>query len=152
MDTVELLKKVRIFDNLSDDEIKTFAAITTDAKFPTGSVIFEEGSEGKALYIVRRGTVSVAKIDSGIETELVKLVVGEHFGEMSLIEHSKTSARVKSYNEVECLVISRKDFEALMDNNVAIAAKVYKNFTLALCDRLRRTSSELVVWKPDIEL
>jgi len=66
------------------------------------------------------------------------------------VEDAKTSARVSAHNEVECLVISREDFQRLLDADVALAAKVYKAFTQTLCDRLRVTSSELMTWKPEI--
>ena len=152
MENIELLKKVRIFRGLSDEDLNKFAALTTVDAYPPKSVIIEENTEGRALYIVKRGTVSVSKIDGELETEIVKLVSGEHFGEMSLIEDAKTSARVSAYNDVDCLVISRENFLSILDKDVTIAAKVYKNFTRTLSERLRLTSSELVVWKPDIEI
>lgn len=152
MENIELLRKVRIFRGLTEDQLNQFAAIATVDAFPLRAVIIEEGTEGRALFIVKRGTVSVSKVDSGLETEIVKLVSGEHFGEMSLIEDAKTSARVTAYNEVECIVVSREHFLALVDKDDAIAAKVYRNFTKTLSERLRMTSAELVVWKPDIEI
>jgi len=152
MENIELLKKVRIFYELAEAELKRFAEIAQEKKFIKDTVIIEEGAEGQALFIVKRGTVSVSKIDQEMETELVKLVAGEHFGEMSLLDNAKTSARVKAYNDVECIGIGRDQFLKLLDQEVAIAAKVYKNFALALSDRLRGTSEELVVWKPDVEL
>lgn len=152
MDRLELLKKVRIFDGLDDEQLAKFERISEEQSYSPDDIIIEENTEGRALFIVKRGTVSVTKVDQELETEIVKLVVGEHFGEMSLVEDAKTSARVKAYNQVKCLLIKRDDFHDIVDNDDAIAAKVFKNFTLTLCDRLRNTSSELVVWKPDIEL
>ena len=151
MENIELLKKVRIFQGLSDDEIGKFADISQEEKFKKDAVIIEEGTEGQALYLIKRGTVKVSKIDGELNTEIVKLVVGEEFGEMSLIEDAVTSARVAAYNDVECLVISREPFMKVLDTDLAIAAKVYKNFTRILSERLRYTSSELVTWKPDLE-
>ena len=150
MESVALLKKVRLFQELSDPEIEKFGQATRIQTYAPSQVIIEEGAEGRALYIIKRGTVKVVKIDGEVISELVKLVAGEHFGEMSLVEDAKTSARVVAHNEVECLVISREDFQRILDFNVAIAAKVYKAFTQSLCDRLRATSSELVTWKPEI--
>lgn len=151
MDTIELLKKVRIFQGLSDDELEKFAAISADEQFPPEAVIIEEGAEGRALYIIKKGTVKVSKVEGEMETELVKLVAGEEFGEMSLVEDTTTSARVTAYNDVECMVISRDPFLELLEGDVPVSAKVYKNFTKVLSERLRYTSSELMTWKPDIE-
>lgn len=152
MENIELLKKARIFQGLTDDELNKFAVITSEESFAPEAVIIEEGSEGKNLFIIKRGTVSVTKIDGEVKADLVKLVAGEEFGEMSLIEDAKTSARVMAYNDVECLVISREPFLDLLESSVEISAKVYKNLTKVLSERLRYTSSELVTWKPDIDI
>jgi CRP/FNR family cyclic AMP-dependent transcriptional regulator len=151
MGNIDLLKKVRIFQGLSDEELAKFASITGEEHFPPKAVIIEEGTEGKALYIIKRGTVSVTKIDGEVETELVKLVAGEEFGEMSLVEDTTTSARVTAYNDVECLLICREPFMGLLDKDLALSNKIFRSFTKILSERLRNTSSELVTWKPDIE-
>ncbi|HUT53809.1 MAG TPA: cyclic nucleotide-binding domain-containing protein [bacterium] len=150
MENIELLKKVRIFQGLSDDELKKFGPIVGEEQFPPQAVIIEEGMEGRALFIIRRGTVTVTKIDGEVETELVKLVAGEEFGEMSLVEDTVTSARVTAYNDVECLIINREPFMQLLNNDLSLSNKVFRNFTKVLSERLRNTSSELVTWKPDI--
>ena len=141
-----------MFQDLSDEELERFRDISEGRSFKSRDIIIEENTEGRALFIVERGTVVVTKIDGALESELVKLFAGEHFGEMSLVEDAKTSARVSAYNDVECLVIPRDKFLGLMDSDVALAAKVYKAFTQTLCDRLRQTSSDLVTWKPEISM
>ncbi|OGP57852.1 MAG: hypothetical protein A2V67_15345 [Deltaproteobacteria bacterium RBG_13_61_14] len=150
MESVALLKKVRLFQDLTEPEVEKFREVTQVQKYSPQQVIIEEGTEGRALYIIKRGTVAVSKVDGELVSELVKLVAGEHFGEMSLLEGAKTSARVSAHNEVECVVIAREDFQRLLEADVALAAKVYKAFTQTLCDRLRATSSELMTWKPEI--
>lgn len=151
MENIELLKRVRIFQGLDDQELAKFGDIVIEESYPPNAVIIEEGTEGKALYVVKRGTVKVTKIDGEVETELVKLVAGEHFGEMSLIDDTKTSARVTAYNDVDCLVLARDSFLELVSSDVDIKAKVYYNFTKSLSERLRQTSAELVTWKPDMD-
>ena len=86
------------------------------------------------------------------ESELGKIFAGEHFGEMSLVEDARTSARVKAYNDVVCLVIPRNEFQKLLEDDYKMAAKVYKAFTQTLCDRLRQTSQDLVAWKPEFQV
>jgi CRP/FNR family cyclic AMP-dependent transcriptional regulator len=150
MENINLLKKVRMFQELSDEELAKFQDISEEKPFKGGEIIIEENTEGQALYIIKRGTVVVSKVDGALESELVKLFAGEHFGEMSLVEDAGTSARVSAYNDVECLVIKRTNFLDLLEGDIPLAAKVYKAFTQTLCDRLRQTSSDLVTWKPEI--
>ena len=93
----------------------------------------------------------VSKIDGSLESEIGKLYAGEHFGEMSLVEDAKTSARVSAGSDVVCLVVPREDFQNLINSDYKIAAKIYKAFTQTLCDRLRQTSQDLVAWKPEFD-
>ncbi len=136
---------------LEDPELERFLQIAEEKKFAKGAVIIEENTEGKALFIIKNGTVEVTKVDGALESELGKLFAGEHFGEMSLVEDAKTSARVKAYNEVVCLVIPRSEFQKLIESDYKVAARVYKAFTQTLCDRLRQTSQDLVAWKPEFQ-
>jgi len=149
MENMELLKNLKLFRELGEAELKKFLAIGNEQKFPAGTIIIEENAEGKALYIIKSGTVVVSKIDGALESEIVKIFAGEHFGEMSLVEDARTSARVSAYNDVVCILIPRKEFQELMGADCKVAAKVYKAFTQTLCDRLRHTSQDLVAWKPE---
>jgi len=151
MENLELIRNIRLFKELEDRELEKFLAIAEEKKFAKGAIIIEEGTEGKALYIVKNGTVEVTKIDGALESELGKLFAGEHFGEMSLVDDARTSARVKAYNDLVCLVIPRSEFQKLLESDDQIAAKVYKAFTRTLCDRLRQTSQDLVAWKPEFQ-
>lgn len=150
METIELLKKIRLLQDLGEDELKKFAAVCSEETFPSKSIIIEENMEGRSLYIVKKGTVVVSKVEGETETEITKLVVGETFGEMSLIEDTKTSARVSAYNDVTCISIDRASFLNLMKAENALSSKVWHNFTRILSERLRYTSQELFTWKPDM--
>ncbi len=149
MENLELIRNIRLFKELDEQELKKFLAIASEEKFSAGKIIIEEKTEGKALYIIKSGTAMVSKVDGALEAEIVKLFPGEHFGEMSLVEDAKTSARVSAFKDMVCIVIPRDEFRKLLDSDYKIAAEVYKAFTQTLCDRLRSTSQDLVAWKPE---
>jgi len=149
MENLELIRNLRLFKELDDLELKKFLEIASEKKYPAGKIIIEENTEGKALYVIKSGTALVSKVDGALEAEIVKLFAGEHFGEMSLVEDAKTSARVSAYNDVVCIVIPRDAFQKLIGSDYKIAAEIYRAFTQTLCDRLRTTSQDLVAWKPE---
>ena len=149
MENLELIRNIRLFKELDDQELKKFLAIASEEKFSAGKIVIEEKTEGKALYVIKSGTAMVSKVDGALEAEIVKLFAGEHFGEMSLVEDAKTSARVSAYNDLVCIVIPKDEFQKLLATDYKIAAEVYKAFTQTLCDRLRSTSQDLVAWKPE---
>ena len=91
MENLELIRNIRLFKELDEPELKKFLGIAVEQKFSAGTIIIEENTEGKALFVIKSGTVVVSKIDGSLESEIVKLFAGEHFGEMSLVEDAKTS-------------------------------------------------------------
>jgi CRP-like cAMP-binding protein len=88
--------------------------------------------------------VAVTRRDSrGQEDKLARLGPGALVGEMSLIESDLASANVVADGDVEALVIPRKEFEQLLDENERLALHVYKAFCRSLSARLRKTTIAL---------
>ena len=147
------LKQIPLFSSLTATQIKKFATVAGTESYRPGSVIIEENTVGKALYVLKNGDARVSKIDGATESTLGTLATGEPFGEMSLVDAGPTSARVSAGDDgAEVIVITRGDFEKVVGRDVRIAAKVYEAFTRTLTQRLRRTSTELATWKPDLGL
>ncbi len=143
MEGSDLVQETFLFRELGFDETAKLAGAFMKRTFADGAHIIEENAIGDALYIIQSGTVQIAKSDGGSERVLTELGKGELVGEMSLIEASLTSAMVKAKGPVECLVLAKRDLDAMMRDNADLALKVYKAFCHVLSERLRRTSQEL---------
>ena len=57
MSELELLKNVKIFEGLSEEEIKAVRRIMQVRKFPANSTIIREGEEGEEMFIISSGLV-----------------------------------------------------------------------------------------------
>jgi CRP-like cAMP-binding protein len=136
---VELVQKLPLFRTLTFDETRTLFAIARRERRNAGEVIIEEDALGDALYIVREGSVRIARKDADLGVR----GVGELLGEMSLVDDVLTSARVTAESACELLVIPRGAFDELMQRDLPLALKVYKAFCRTLSDRLRRTTDLL---------
>jgi CRP-like cAMP-binding protein len=75
--------------------------------FQEGDVIFEEGSPGKEMYIVRTGTVLLRRGDRTLE----EVGPGGVIGEMALIDSSPRSARAVA--GVDCSVTIMNEYTLL---------------------------------------
>ena len=78
--------------------------------YKDGSIIFEENSIGKEMYIIMSGKVKIIKEKGTVETILATLEEGEFFGEMSLFDNNPRSATVKAIGNVKLLEINQKNF------------------------------------------
>jgi tetratricopeptide (TPR) repeat protein len=148
MEGFEFLKNTSLFDRLSLTEMKQLWNICQTNTYEPGAAIIEQDQPGQALYIVKKGSVVVQRLEGPKVNVLVELGPGSHVGEMSLVDQAPTSARVVAGGEgTEAFEITRDKFEALLESDDKIAIKVHRVFAETFCQRLRRTTAELSALK-----
>jgi len=140
MSTVDDLKRVPLFSDLSAAELARFAEVTREREYPKNSVILFEDDPGDALYVVSGGQVKVVLIgEDGREVILSVLNDGDFFGEMSLIDDEPRSAHVIAMRDSRLLVLRRDDFQQQIQQHPSIALKVLK----VMVQRLRRADAKI---------
>ena len=108
------LRDIRLFSNLSDDDLNRIAARLTDCNFLSGSVILSRQVPPDALYIILSGAVRVElRGESGEIFNLTELGSGEIFGERALLTGEARTADVRALSAVQAARLSRADFEAI---------------------------------------
>lgn len=140
MSTVDDLKRVPLFSDLSAAELERFAEVAREREYPKNSVILFEDDPGDALYVVSGGQVKVVLIgEDGREVILSVLSDGDFFGEMSLIDDEPRSAHVIAMRDSRLLVLRRDDFQQQLQQVPSIALKVLK----VMVQRLRRADAKI---------
>ena len=140
METVDFLSTVSLFQGLDREELARFAEIARERSYPKGSVILFEDDPGDSLFIVRTGRVKVVKVgEDGREVILGWLGVGDHFGELSLIDGQPRSAHVIAVDEAQMIIIRREDFRRRVEESPAVAWALLS----ALSRRLRRADDQI---------
>ena len=140
MSTLDDLKRVPLFSDLSEGDLVRFAEVTREREYPRNSVILFEDDPGDSLYIVSTGQVKVVLIgEDGREVILSVLNDGDFFGEMSLIDDEPRSAHVIAMKDSRLLVLRRDDFQQQINQHPSIAVKLLK----VLVQRLRRADAKI---------
>jgi CRP-like cAMP-binding protein len=135
-----LLAAVELFTEMADDELNDLTALAQVKKLGKDATIFHAGDPADAVFVVASGRVKVVVTSSdGKEFILTVLGAGQVFGEMALLESAPRSATVVTLSAVELLVISRSDFQRLLDSNPRIAQKLMA----ILSRRLRRANAKM---------
>lgn len=138
--TVEFLETVPLFKGLDAPEMEKFAELLREKSYPKGSVILFEDDPGDALFVVRDGRVKVVLVaEDGREVILGLLGVGEHFGELSLIDDQPRSAHVIAMEESTLLVLRRDDFRRRVEQSPSVAWSLLTE----LSRRLRRADGKI---------
>jgi CRP/FNR family transcriptional regulator, cyclic AMP receptor protein len=138
--TTDFLGTVSLFRGLDRSELDSFAAVTRERSYPRGSVIVFEDDPGDALFIVREGRVKVVLIgEDGREVILGILGVGDHFGELSLIDGRPRSAHVIAMEEARLLVLRREDFRQRVQESPRVGWALMQE----LSARLRKADEQI---------
>lgn len=140
MSTVDFLTTVPLFASLAPAEVAAFGLLLREKSYPKGSVILFEDDPGDSLFIVREGRVKVVLVsEEGREVILGILGVGDHFGELSLIDDEPRSAHVVAMEESTLLVLRRDDFRRRVEANPAVAWALL----IEMSHRLRRADEKI---------
>jgi CRP/FNR family cyclic AMP-dependent transcriptional regulator len=138
--TSEFLATVPLFKGLDAVELARFGELLREKSYPKGSVILFEDDPGDALFVVRAGRVKVVLVaEDGREVILGLLGVGEHFGELSLIDDQPRSAHVIAMEESTLLVLRRDDFRRRVEQSPSVAWSLLTE----LSRRLRRADGKI---------
>ena len=138
------LKKVPLFDTLTDDELNEVLGLSKKEEHKSGDKIFAEGDAGDRLYIIDSGAVRISKNIPGIgEEALCVLNPGDYFGEMAIIDNAPRSADALSHEDACLLTLSKADLEKLMEKNKELAYKLLWKFVETLSKRLRETNDKI---------
>ncbi len=139
-DTIALLRRVRVFSTLSEDELAQVAQVTMARRFEAGAVVFREGDEGSTCYIVRTGRArAIREHPDGRSITLAHFDSGDIFGEMAMLDGERRSATVEATEATEAIAILSADMHRLLREHPDISVKLIA----ALGQRLRDTNERL---------
>jgi CRP/FNR family cyclic AMP-dependent transcriptional regulator len=139
MNTADFLSTVPLFKSIGS-EVANFALMAREKTYPKGSVILFEDDPGDSLFVVRAGRVKVVLVaEDGREVILGILGVGEHFGELSLIDDQPRSAHVVAMEDSTLLVLRREDFRRRVEQSPQVAWALL----VEMSRRLRRADEKI---------
>ena len=141
MDRIALLKKVSLFSNLSEANLKSIAEFCVERDFKEGDIIIRQGDSGIGLYIIVSGKVKIVKNTAGGEKlDMAEHGPGDFFGEIAVLDNAPRSADVVALEDSKCLVLSAWDFKARMAVHPEIALKILP----VVVKRFRETNEKLL--------
>lgn len=133
MDVIQQLKRMPVFADLPEAQLKDIYAITTERKYRKGSVIFLEGEQGEGFHYLQSGKVKIVKMtDDGREHIINILSPGDLFAEVLLFNNRAYPATAIAVDDSKVGVIKNSDLERLILGNNLLALQLIK----ALSQRL----------------
>jgi CRP/FNR family transcriptional regulator, cyclic AMP receptor protein len=125
---VELIRNVPLFSKLSKKGLDAVAGVADEMDLPEGKTLTKEGERGREFFVLLEGSADVRQKGARIRT----LGQGDFLGEIALVTKLPRTATVTTTSPVRALVITDRDFSALLRRSPEIGQGVLE----ALGERL----------------
>jgi len=129
-----LLRKVDLFAEMTTGQLGHVASVTREQMQPAGSVIFEEGDEGDALFVIASGNVEVLR--SGNRLKVLR--EADYFGELAVLTGEARNASIRALTDCQLLRLERLDFHQVLAGNFDAVLAVIR----IICKRLQASGGD----------
>ncbi len=146
---IELLRKFSLFWELDESQLRKFAACIQERRYSPnqGGDIFavnkicSKGDRGDEIFLIKRGSVSMVlplhRLDSGYKT-ISEIREGNFFGELSFFDGQERSADVQANGKVELLVLSRRDYDKVIKDDLEEGCRIQSKIIAGLVGIIRK--------------
>jgi CRP-like cAMP-binding protein len=131
------IRRIGLFSTLQPKELWVVNGLLHERRYLEGEVIFDEGEEGQALYVVLGGRVLICQQGQPETGRIAEVGEGSMFGELALLDGSPRSAQARAAEDCLLAALSRADFKGLVETHAVIASKIAIQLARALGQKLR---------------
>lgn len=144
------LARISLFSQLSAVELGIVDGLLHQREYLADEVVFDEGEEGQAIYLILEGEVALERKGQGEAGRIAVLGPDSFFGDLALIENLPRSAQARAVKPSRLAALFREDFLGLMDTHARIASKIALQLAREMARRLRQfqfQSGEAHSWR-----
>ncbi len=138
-DEVDLLRRVPLFAQIDPGKLKLLAFTSERMSFQADQVLFKQGDQGDAAYVVISGDADVLVNTPEGEIPVAKLGENAFIGEIAILCDVPRTATIKAVTRMETLKIDKEHFLRLIREFPEMGIEVMRE----LANRLSITTAEL---------
>ncbi|MEM9733611.1 MAG: cyclic nucleotide-binding domain-containing protein [Pseudomonadota bacterium] len=140
-DEVDLLRSIPMLANMPSNKLKLLAFASDHVTYREGDILFHQGDDADAAYIVVEGTadVLVASHDGGTPSKVAELGRNAFVGDMAIIGDIPRTATVRANGDLRMLRIRKEHMMDMVKDSPTLAMAVLQE----LVNRLAKTTQDL---------
>lgn len=124
-DLVAQLSGVPLFAGCSPESLATLAAVCRTRSAPKGTTVFYQGDPSDALYVTRRGSVTIVLTHpDGRDLVINEMHAGDCFGELGLITGRPRSSAAIARTDAELLIVPGDAFRRLLAEEPSVQRRL----------------------------
>lgn len=126
-ETSRFLRQIPLFQDLNSEEIQPIAAITIPRFVSRKGIVFTEGGEKEAVFLIREGVIKTYKTDENGHEQIVSFLKnGDIFPHTGFFNPHPYPATAEAIMDTRLLAIPVRLFEQLMQDTPSIAIKMMR--------------------------
>ena len=139
-DEVAVLRRIPLFARIEPRKLKLLAFTSERLTFDPGQILFQQGAEGDAAYVIIDGLADIVVDAPSGPTSLARAERNAIVGEIAILGDVPRTATVKALTRLETLRIGKEQFLDLLREFPDAALEIMR--VLAL--RLASTNQQLM--------
>lgn len=138
-DEVDLLRRIPLFAQIDPSKLKLLAFTSERIAFEAEQVLFRQGDEGDAAYVIMEGEADVIIDTPAGEIVLATVGRNDFVGEIAILCDVPRTATIRAKSTLDTLKVSKEHFIRLISEFPEMGIEVMRE----LADRLVKTSADL---------
>ncbi|CAG0984512.1 Cyclic AMP receptor protein [Rhodocyclaceae bacterium] len=134
---LEQLRALSLLVDLTPAELEIVDGLVHEREYLAGEIVFDEGEEGHAIYIVLDGEVLIRRQGDPDGACIAVLGPGTFFGELALLDDGPRSAQAVATKSSRLVVFFRDEFSNLLETHARIASKIARQLARHIGARMR---------------
>jgi len=118
------VRQLGLFSTLRPRELRVVDGLLHEREYLAGEVVFDEGEEGQALYVVLKGRVLICRQGDPVNGRIAEIPSGALFGELALLDGVPRTAQARALDNCTIAALARADFNGLLETHAATASKI----------------------------
>lgn len=139
------LKEVELFKELDSDELDQLTKYIEKENYLKGEVLFNQNTPREKLFVIYKGKIDLYKLPAfGNKKLITSFRKYDFLSEGALMDDYPHSTTAKASEDSQVLVVSRDNFQDLMEKNSQLVVKVLSRVSRVIARRMRQTTNQVV--------
>ena len=142
-----IVASVPLFRNCTPAQLTRLVRHASEEVYPSGHVVMRQGESSDSVWVLLSGRVRVVEATSDGQADMLLGELGraEIFGEIGILRDQPRAATIIAVDRTHCLVLSRQDFIAVLQESPELANALLR----VVAGRLYDADRKLARYAPD---
>jgi small-conductance mechanosensitive channel/CRP-like cAMP-binding protein len=118
------LELVAIFASLTIADRAAIAVKLKQHSYDQGETLLKPGTVLQSLFIIASGVLSLVRVEVDVETELMRLGPGDHFGEIGLLTGAASMVTITALTPASVYELAKSDLAPILEARPEVSRKL----------------------------